>query len=225
MNINDLWRKLFTRNTEPEEIMLHVAGATVRHRNPFEDLEIPRNEHELTEEFVEKWVIPFYTNSLANSEAKVIASFVGAAKKIDQTIVAKLLGDFNWRSRIVGAYFAAIKDYREFELVIGRSLLKSEVCFAGSGYCLALASFATDGAREFLITYLDYYLGRKDLCFDQADAFCALEYLDKDASNLRLEKWNDFVSDKSYRNLERSRGHFRESLKAVSWIREMSTSH
>ncbi len=112
MNINDLWRKLFARNTEREEIMLHVAGATVRHRNPFEDLVIPRNEHELTEEFVDKWVIPFYTNSLANSEAKVIASFVDAAKKIDQTIVAQLLGDFNWRSRIVGAYFATIKDYR-----------------------------------------------------------------------------------------------------------------
>src|SRR5690242_3965654 len=126
MNLNDLLKKLFTRNTEPEEIMLHVAGATVRHRNPFEDLEIPRNNHELTGEFAERWVIPFYMTSLANAKPAVIASFVDAANKIDQMIIAELLGNFNWRSRIVGAYFAAIKDYKELESIIGRSLLKSE---------------------------------------------------------------------------------------------------
>jgi hypothetical protein len=221
MNINELWRKLFGRNVEPEEIMLHVAGATVRHRNPFEDLEVPRIDYEITNEFVQEWVVPFYMNGLSHSDDKAIASFVVAAKEIDQTIVATLLGDFNWRSRIVGAYFAAIKDYKEFESVIGRSLLKSEVCYAGSGYSLALASFGTDGAKNFLITYLDYYLGRRDLWFDQADAFCALEYLDKKAAEERLENWNSFVSDKPNWNLERSRSNFLDSLKAISRVREI----
>jgi hypothetical protein len=219
MNINELWRKLFGRNVEHEEIMLHLAGATVRHRKPFEDLEVPRNENELTDGFIEEWVVPFYMNSLANSDVKIISSFAEAARKIDQIIVAKLLGDFNWRSRIAGAFFAAIKGYKEFELTIGRSLLKSEVCYVGNGYCLALASFRTEGSRDFLADYLDYYLSRKDLWFDQADAFCALEYLDKDAANRRLEKWNDFVSDKPYWNLERSRNNFLESLEVLSKIR------
>lgn len=224
MNLSDLWRKLFTRTTESEEILLHVVGATVRHRNPFEELEIPRNDHELTEEFIEEWVAPFYMNTLANCEPAVIASFADAAKKIDLMIVKNLLGDFDWRPRIVGAYFAAINDYKDLGLIVGRSLLKSEVCYAGAGYCVALASFATEEAKEFLITYLDYYLGRKDLWFDQADAFCALEFLDREAAAQRLEKWEDFVSDKPYWNLERSRGHFRDSLEVVSRIREMSIS-
>lgn len=205
--------------------MLYVAGAVVRHRNPFEDMEIPRNDHELTNEFLQEWVIPFYMNNPANSNAEVVASFVEAAKKIDQTIVAKLLGDVNWRLRIVGAYFAAIKEYNEFESTIGRSLLKSEVCYAGRGYCLALASFGTGGAKDFLVTYLDYYLGRKDLWFDQADAYCALEYLDKEAADQMLGKWNDFVSDKPNWNLERSRRDFLESVMAIERIREMSNSH
>jgi Family of unknown function (DUF6000) len=217
----DLWKKLFTRNAEPEEIMLHVAGATVRHRNPFENLEVPRNEHDLTDEFFEEWVSPFCVNGLSGQDEMTISSFANTAKRIDRAIVENLLRDFNWRSRIVGAYFAAINSYVDFEDVIGRSLLKSEVCYAGSGYCLALASFATEGAKEFLTTYLDYYLSRKDLWFDQADAFCALEYLDKDAADQRLEKWNDFVSDKPYWNLERSRWNFLDSLNAISRIRQI----
>jgi Family of unknown function (DUF6000) len=106
-------------------------------------------------------------------------------------------------------------DYKEFESTIGRSLLKSEVCYAGSAYCVALATFATADSRNFLISYLDYYLTRKDLWFNQADAYCALEYLDKDTAEQRLEKWNDFVSNKSNLDLEKSRGSFLESLKVV----------
>jgi hypothetical protein len=221
MNIIDLWRKLFSRNAEPEELMLHVAGATVRHRNPFEDLEVPRNDLALTNEFIQEWVVPFYMKSPSSSDEEVIASFANAAKKIDQTIVAKLLGDFNWRSRVVGALFAAINDYNGFELVIGRSLLKSEVCYAGRDYCLALAIFATAESMDFLASYLDYYLSRKDLWFDQAYAFCALEYLDKGAAEERFEKWNDFVSDKPNWNLEHSRRHFLESLQGISRIKEV----
>jgi hypothetical protein len=187
----------------------------VRHRNPFEDLELPRNEYELSIEFIEEWVTPFYLDNLAILDTAAIASFVGATKKIDQWIVARLLGDSNWRSRRAGAFFSAIMDYKEFESIIGRSLLKSEVCYAGSAYCVALATFATADSRNFLISYLDYYLTRKDLWFDQADAYCALEYLDKDAAEQRLEKWNDFVSDKPNWALEKSRGSFLESLKVV----------
>ena len=187
----------------------------MRHSNPFEDLELPRNEYELPVEFIEEWVKPFYLDNLAILETAAIAAFVDATKKIDQTVVAKLLGDSNWRSRRAGAFFSAIMDYKEFESIIGRSLLKSEVCYAGSAYCVALATFATADSRNFLTSYLDYYLTRKDLWFDQAVAYCALEYLDKDAAEQRLEKWNDFVSDKPNWDLEKSRGSFLESLKVV----------
>ena len=182
-----------------------------------------RNGEELEEEFIEKWVMPFYMNDLSNSDEATKNTFAASAKQINLEIVKKLLGDFNWRSRIVGAFFAAINNYNELEETIGRPLLKSEVCYAGSGYCLALVTFSTQKSREILVEYLEYYLDRKDLWFDQADAFCALEYLDKNAANSMLHKWNDFVSDKPYWNLERSREHFFKGVEALSKIRAIKS--
>ena len=219
MNIKRLWTKLFSKNDENIEIALHVSGATVRHNNPFEEIEVPRIDEEFTEEFIYKWVVPFYMRSLSNSNDLTIKAFADTSKEIDKDIVLKLLSDFDWRTRITGAFFAAINNYQEFEDIIGKHLLKSEVCYAGSGYCLALATFGTDNAKNYLTTYLNYYLDRKDLFFDQADAFCALEHLDKNSSNKLIDKWNSFVSDKEFWNLEESRNHFLNCMLILEKIR------
>ena len=42
------------------EIELHYAGATVRHTSPFDGMTSYVNEVEISQEFREKWVIPFY---------------------------------------------------------------------------------------------------------------------------------------------------------------------
>lgn len=223
MPFKKLWTKFFAQNNEADEIALHVSGATVRHKNPFEDIEVPRNEEDFTEEFVDKWVVPFYMNSLSNSDDTTIKAFADTAKEIDKNIVLKLLSDFDWRTRITGAFFSAINNYQEFEDIIGRHLLKSEVCYAGSGYCLALATFGTDNAKKYLSTYLDYYLERKDLWFDQADAFCALEYLDKNAASKLMDKWNSFVADKEYWSLEKSRIHFSKCMLTIDKIKNTSS--
>lgn len=220
MNFQKLWTKLFTRNNESEEIALHVSGATVRHRNPFEALEVPRNNVELSHEFIDKWAAPFYMTSLSNADDTTILMFAEAAKEINIDIVKSLLGDFNWRTRIAGAFFSAINVYKEAEEIIGKHLLKSEVTYAGSGYCLALAAFQTEKAKDYLIAYLDYYLDRKDLWFDQADAFCALEYIDKDQANRLVDKWNSFVTDKEHWSLERSRKHFNSCMLTLDKIRK-----
>ena len=104
--------------------------------------------------------------------------------------------------------------------VIGRHLIKSEVCYAGVGYCLALAIFATDKSKDYTKTYLDYYLDRKDLYFDQSSAFCALEYLDKESVTNLIPKWNSFISDKPYWNLNKSRKHFIDSMSSLEKIRQ-----
>lgn len=223
MSFKKLWTKLFTHNEDTDEIDLHVSGATVRHRNPFENIEVPRNEEELSEEFIDKWVVPFYMNSLSNSDEQTIKAFADAAKEINIEIVKELLGDFDWRTRITGAFFAAINNYTEVEDIIGRHLLKSEVCYAGSGYCLALATFGSDNVKDYLSAYLDYYLDRKDLWFDQADAFCALEYLDKEQANTFLVKWNSFVADKEYWSLDKSRKHFNSSMLTLDKIKKAKT--
>ena len=220
MNIQKLWTKLFTNNNEADEIALHVTGATVRHKNPFEEIEVPRNEEEFTEEFVDKWVVPFYMNSLSNSDDTTIKTFADTAKEIDKNIVLRLLSDFDWRTRITGAFFSAINNYQEFEDIMGKHLLKSEVCYAGPVYCLALATFGSDNAKKYLVTYLDYYLARKDLWFDQADAFCALEYLDESQADKLKEKWNNFVADKEHWSLEKSREHFNNCMMTLDKIRD-----
>lgn len=117
-------------------------------------------------------------------------------------IVKQLLGYFDWRSRISGAYFSAIMDYTEFEDFIGIHLVKSEVCYAGEGYLIALASFNTDKSIDYLKKYLDYYLSKPALWFDQGDAMAALIWLDnKNDSTLikdnnYMDKWTDFVGNK-----------------------------
>jgi hypothetical protein len=219
MNLSRLWKNLFSKRTQQEDIELHFAGAMVRHRHPFEDLEVPRNDQELTSEFINRWVAPFYLNLLSPAKADV-EQFAKASEQITLDDIKKMLGDFNWRMRICGAYFAAIKNYKELDEIIGRHLVKSEVTYAADGYCLALATFDTEISRKYLKKYLDYYLDRKDLWFDQEDAFCALEYLDKDHVKGLQEKWSSFVSDKPNWDIERSRKNFAESMLTLEKIRK-----
>jgi hypothetical protein len=200
-----------------EEIKLHVAGTTVRHQNPFSQLPIPQNAEELSIEFLEKWVSPFYMTSFSNSV--FLKHLKPIAHELSEEVVAHLLGDFNWRTRIVGAWFSAIKQYAGFEQVIGNLLLRSDVCYAGGGYCIALASFNTKAATEFLCKYLDYYLSRPDLFFDQGDAMGALAYLDtvNQTQNLGrfIPSWEKFVADKSNWDLTRSIESFAKQMEEV----------
>lgn len=213
-----IFRKLFTQKSKEDDVALHVAGATLRHRTPFESMEVVRNKEQLTKEFIDKWVVPFYLGFFSADDA-LQELIVRTAGEITPDIVMKLFGDFNWRTRITGAYFAAINQYRELEDTIGIHLLKSEVCYAGGGYCLALASFATEKSIDYLKQYLDYYLEKKDLYFDQGDALAALWYLDKDAASEYQEKWQAFVTDKSNWNLESYKRSFTNSMEYIQSLR------
>lgn len=224
MPFSKLWTKLFTKQSQADEIALHLAGASSRHRNPFENLEVPRNHDELDQAFVEKWVMPFYMNAISNADESKIAEFATAAQTIDVDIVRRLLGDFNWRTRIAGAYFAAINRYTGLAEILGVHLLKSEVCFAGKGYALALARFGGERAAYYLTTYLDYYLDQADLHYDQGEAFCALEQVHKAAADARRDKWNTFVADKPYWDLSRYRDSFTDSMAMVARIGNIRSS-
>lgn len=156
MAFSNLWQRLFTSNDQATEVALHVAGATSRSHNPFEQLVTYRNQDEPSDEFIDKWVMKFYMVSIAMLDDQTFAAFVEAAREITPDIVRELLGDFNWRLRIVGAYFAAIKDYEELTDIMGVHLLQSEVCYAGAGYALAFAMFQSKRAKDYLKAYLEY---------------------------------------------------------------------
>ncbi|RYD25418.1 MAG: hypothetical protein EOP86_27340 [Verrucomicrobiaceae bacterium] len=97
---------------------------------------------------------------------------------ITDQLITTLLSDFNWRSRTAAAYFALILDRPSHVDHIGRLLLRSDVCFAGGAYCLYLAHIRTPEAIGFLNRYLDYYLTRPQLYYDQAEALAALRFID-----------------------------------------------
>ena len=122
-----------------------------------------------------------------------------------------------------GWSFTSIIDYREFEETIGIHLLKSEVCYAGEGYCMTLASLNTDKSIEFLKKYLDYYLIRKDLWYDQKDAMAAINWLDKinntNILNSFMDQWKSFVSDKPYWNLDSSIDYFNKKMTRLNEIK------
>lgn len=197
-----------------ESLSLHVAGATVRHESPFSGLEVFENNEPISQEFINKYISPFYLTDRSTEEFREKCRNV--VDSVDEDIVIKLLGDFNWRSRSVGAYFAALLDMKVFEGNIGNLLLRSDVCYAGSDYCLALASFSSPEAVEYLNQYLEYYLNQHDLWFDQNSAMGALSYIGSknktDLVSLHLPAWNEFIANKPNWDLLATTARFAEQM-------------
>ncbi|MYT68856.1 hypothetical protein GTY60_04065 [Streptomyces sp. SID8367] len=88
-----------------------------------------------------------------------------------------LLG-YEWRSRLTAAWLIGVDRRERFRTRIGDLLLASEVCYSGGAYCFALARFGTVADAEILTAYLDHYLARTDLYYDQTAALGALLRLD-----------------------------------------------
>ena len=122
MDLNKIWTKLFTTKTREEEIELAFAGAMVIHRNPFEALQAFRNNDEMTLEFTNKLINPYYLSLHAYSKPSNIGMFLNTAYNFNIDDGKKLLGYFDWRSKLVGSYFAACKNYQELEDIIGTHL-------------------------------------------------------------------------------------------------------
>lgn len=99
-----------------------------------------------------------------------------AATTTDAELEA-LLG-YEWRSRLTAAWLIGVGRRTTFRERIGDLLLASEFCYSGHGYCFALARFGTHADAEILTAYLDHYLPRTDLRYDQPAALGALFHLD-----------------------------------------------
>lgn len=208
---------------EIEAIKLHVAGATVRHTPPFDDLKPFRNDFELTQDFIDKWVIPFYMN-IGHTDNEWIKKLISVKKEITTDIIEKNLGDFNWRTRQTGAFFSAITNQTQFIDIIGTHLLKSEVCYAGGIYSKVFASFNLPKCVDYLNLYLDYYLSKPDLWFDQRDAMEAILYLDKVNSTNHFERhisnWVEFIKNKPYWDKEIKTENLEKQLNIIQTVKK-----
>lgn len=143
--------------------------------------------------------------------------------KITIDLVKDLLAESNWRPRLVAAMFAATKNYGLLEIPIGYLLLRSDMCYAGKKYCLALATFNTPESVEFLRCYLDYYLKQKNLWYDQGEAMGAIAYLDQqNGTNVLaqfLPAWEEFNANKRW-NLSEHLRRFADQMKALQRLRD-----
>ena len=204
------------------QVELHSAGATVQHAGLYSDLEVPTTMEPLSQDVTTKWVAPFYMWGIRSPD-KFITSYSPIRGEVTVDLCRSLLVSFNWRPKITAAYFAAIEEFAELEEQIGRLFLRSDVCYSGQGYALALGIFNTPGSIHFLKKYLDHYLNQKDLWFDQPDAMAALHYTDllNGTSNFDdyLQRWKDFIDDKPNHDLEGAIERFRQDVANAERIR------
>lgn len=205
-----------------KQIELHTAGATVRHAGPYFDLDVPVLMENPDSDFIAIWIKPFYMTDLVRKRDEFRDAYSTVRDSVDNSLITRLLTFFNWRPRIVGAYFAAINKSTQHCDHIGRLLLRSDVCFAGTGYALALARFNTDAATLYLRKYLDHYLHQPDLWFDQGDVMGALAHLDAtngtDIMNVYVDLWDRFIENKPNWDLDSSVSRFGKQIQSIQEI-------
>lgn len=181
------------------EINLHSAGATVRHRSDFDHLKSHKNDFELSKEFIDQWVLPFYME-MRHTSGSWIEDMKLLKDEITEEVTLALLGDFNWRTRTVGAYLSAIKNYENQIDIIGVHLLKSELCYAGDLYALVFAFYNNQKTIDYLNQYLDYYLQKPQLYFDQERVMEILVYIDgingTNNYSKHLTQWEKMLQDR-----------------------------
>lgn len=177
-----------------DSLQRHIAGASRDHVSPFSDLVVPERYEPLPPAIDANWVQTLYLNL---DDPEVDTFLAGHLSQADDALIALLLSHVNWRSRVTGAQLAVLRDRHVFTRQIGQLLLRSDVWYAGKAYCVTLADFNNSESLSFLKQYLDYYLERTDLHFDQDYAMSALAYLDKTNGTHHLDAylpaWERFV--------------------------------
>lgn len=198
-----------------KQIELHSAGATIRHKSPFLELESFKNSEEIDQAFINKWVKPFYMK-LKSADEEWITKISELNQEINDEIILQNLGDFNWRTRQTGSFFASIKNKKDFIDIIGIHLLKSEVCYAGREYAITLSYFNMDKSINYLNKYLDYYLLHPELPFDQYMVISAVKYLDElnntNHISKHLDSWKEFLENGKKIQYERHESLLRSDL-------------
>ena len=106
-------------------------------------------------------------------------------------IALQFLGKLGWRERFNGGYLAALGNYCELTEIMGVHLIKSESIIAARAYLIALTKFNTDISRSYIEEYLNYYLLKPDLHFDQHLAISALQYLDEVNGTRYIDQFQD----------------------------------
>jgi hypothetical protein len=143
----------------------------------------------------ERYLNLLHGNFLSMMNEKERVSFGHAlahdARQITDGELRQLLA-YPWRAQLTGGWLAGVARRDDHRERIGELLLASQTSFAGQGFCFALARFGTRQDAHLLVDYLDRYLPRLDLFYDQHWAMGALLHLD---SRLDTDHANRFLHD------------------------------
>jgi hypothetical protein len=119
---------------------------------------------------------------------------VNAARDISDKQLETLFIEREWRGRLSAAWLTGLSDRIGLVSTIGELLLRSEVVYAGRGYCVALALIGNEECVSFLRKYLDIFLPLNGRAYDQSWALGALSHLLEGAvpsQYLDPELWRD----------------------------------
>lgn len=191
--------------------------------NPFDKLVSFSSDHEFDEAFCNKFVAPFYTVRIINLP-NFKSDYLKVKAEINSEIVNKIIGQNNWRERIVAAYFCAIENLVEFVDVIGVHFLKSELVHQGKGFALALASFRTEKSISYLKKYLDYYLTRSDLFYEQTYAMSALVWIDEKTNANHSEKYKSLYAKWEKDSIRSFESYYDEFVQQMLIIEELKSN-
>lgn len=148
----------------------------------------PRTDYKATltgrDRLRHEWVSPLYLELLhGNFHRGARGDTLDEVRRVAQAFErsdALALLDGGWRERLVAAWLVGVCKYEDLIPRLAELLLASETYFAGQGYCGALAMMPCEASAAALVAYLDRYLARPDLFYDQLWAMAALQFVDRE---------------------------------------------
>ncbi|NEC98961.1 hypothetical protein G3I57_27245 [Streptomyces albidoflavus] len=160
----------------------------------------PREDPELLA-LVHRYVLPGRRylklgGPLLRMEEDEYGRFLRALREDAGAVSAEEIGvllEGGWRERRTAAWLVAVGGRTEFRERVGDLLLESEVCCAGLAYAVVLAGFGGGRDAELLAAYLERYLRRPDLGYDQAVVWGALLYVDRDRAAALDGLWREWL--------------------------------
>jgi Family of unknown function (DUF6000) len=151
------------------------------------------------QELITKWVAPYYLKILHANYAEIESAqervefnqqVITALAAVNEEVVIRLLQE-GWREKLTGSWLCGLKNWQQFTPLLGALLVESRTCFA------------TEESAAFLVTYLDTYLPRLDLQYDQHWAMPALLWVDEQLGTTYAQKflvpgglWEHYTADK-----------------------------
>ena len=151
----------------------------------------------------------------ASFKVKFSKDLLSAVESIPDEVLLQWINSGAWREALTSSWIIGILKAEQFFEKIKNKLLDSETCYAGQGYCLAMAQFGSKSASEVLVQYLNKYLPAMERQYDQEWAIGSLVWLDK---KMKTENANVFLENLSLWQLTGIGGKYLGKLSPVYGI-------